>query len=103
MEAYTIKMNKHINNLRKIYMNYFQLHDDFKRENRDIIEEIKTAVKDSLHSILLSPLMTTGLIEETYNKYRINNPASKNEISTLLKRIYGDIIVDTYKYLYEIT
>lgn len=94
------RINHCLTVLRKIFLNFFQHHEDFDKTNEEIKLGIIEMVKKEITSILLLENYVNEVISKTFEKYKMKEEANKATINEYLRSIYSSIITCTYSYLY---
>lgn len=100
MVLYEKRMNDNINNVKKVFYNYFDYCDDFTRNNEEIINEIEQNVKQNVQTIYLISTITQQIVNETYKKYTIKDKSNIETVNQFLTSLYSTIISDVYNHLY---
>lgn len=97
---YLIKLDKNINNIKRILFKYFENNPDFTKDNMNIIVEIESNVKRYCKTILLINQYVSQIINETYDMYKLKNQSDRDVVNEYLYILYESIINDVYNYLY---
>lgn len=98
--VYHVKLNKNINNLKKVLVNFFKFNPDFNKENNEIINEIELNVKQYCKTILLINNYTHEIINETYKKYTLIDNKNYDIVCQYLQTIYSAILNICYAKLF---
>jgi hypothetical protein len=79
--------------LQKVFKLFFVYHTDFDRDIDEVKKEVMKKINESYFSSSYTiPLCISNVLDETYKRYTLIDPATKNDVDLYLNELYTRIL-----------